>query len=63
MHALEKVMKIEQKFGDRVKFFVSDYIFPKPDPFIMVRPAMENAGDATEYHFVFDVWDEPGFGI
>ncbi len=62
MHALQKVAKIETKFGDRVKFFVSDYASLKPDPFIMVRPALRESGGINLYHFVFDVWDEPGFG-
>lgn len=61
-HAIEKVVKIEAKFGDRVKFFVSDYAHPDVDPFIMVRPAMCQDG-SDNYYLVFDVWDEPGFGI
>lgn len=61
LHALEKVAKIEAKFGDRVKFFVSDFASPHADPFIMVRPAMCDSGD-HDYQLVFDVWDEPGFG-
>lgn len=61
-HALENVAKIEAKFGDRVKFFVSDYAHPDVDPFIMVRPAMCNDG-GENYRLIFDVWDEPGFGI
>ena len=63
MHALEKVAKIEAKFGDRVKFFVSDYAAPGADPFIMVRPAMCDSGTLAEYNLIFDVWDEPGFGV
>lgn len=63
MHALEKVAKIEAKFGERVKFFVSDYASPNVDPFIMVRPTMTVSGTSAEYYLVFDVWDEPGFGI
>lgn len=60
--AIEKVAKIEAKFGDRVKFFVSDYAHPDVDPFIMVRPAScDDGGD--DYCLIFDVWDEPGFGI
>ncbi len=62
LHALEKVAKIEAKFADRVKFFVSDYVDPNVDPFIMVRPAMCDSGTEAEYNLVFDVWDEPGFG-
>ncbi len=63
MHALEKVAKIEAKFGDSVKFLVSDYAAPNADPFIMVRPAMCDSGTQAEYHLIFDVWDEPGFGV
>lgn len=61
--ALEKVAKIEAKFGDQVKFFVSDYASPNADPFIMVRPAMHNSGAVAEYNLIFDAWDEPGFGV
>ncbi len=63
MRALEKVAKIEAKFGDRVKFLVSDYVSPNADPFIMVRPAMCDSGTSAEYNLIFDVWDEPGFGV
>ncbi len=63
MHALEKVAKIEAKFGDRVKFFVSDYASTNVDPFVMVRPAMCNSGTHNEYNLIFDAWDEPGFGV
>lgn len=63
LHALEKAVEIEKKFGDYVKFFVSDYASPKVDPFIMVRPAMCDPGTQAEYCFIFDVWDEPGFGV
>ena len=61
LHALEKVVKLEAKFGGYVKFFVSDYAVPDVDPFIMVRPAAcDDGGD--NYHLIFDAWDEPGFG-
>ena len=63
LHALEKVAKIEAKFGDRVKFLVSDYAVPNVDPFIMVRPAMCDSGTNAEYDLIFDVWNEPGFGV
>lgn len=63
LHALEKVARIEAKFGDRVKFLVSDYPASDPDPFIMVRPAMSDSGTEAEYNLIFDVWDEPGFGV
>lgn len=66
-HALEKVIKIQKEFGDRVAFFVSDYADPKPDPFLGVRA--RSPGDSQEIvnnpsveMLVFDVWDEPGFG-
>lgn len=54
-HILRHVKKIQDKFGDNVKFFVSDYAVPNPDPFIMVT-----AEDVEK--IVFGVWDEPGFG-
>lgn len=59
-HALEKAVKIEAKFGDHVKFFVSDYSSVKPDIFIMVRSALlgERHGN-----FIFDAWNEPSFGF
>jgi hypothetical protein len=62
IHALEKVAKIEAKFGDQVKFFVCDYDAPDADPFIMVRPSKCNSGPSAGYRLIFDVWDEPGFG-
>lgn len=54
-HVLRHVKKIEGKFGERVKFLVSDYAVPKPDPFIAVT-----APDVDL--IIFDAWDEPGFG-
>lgn len=60
-HALELVARIEARFGDQVKFFVSDYASANPDPFIMVRPAKRNTGGFENFNLVFDVWDEPGF--
>jgi hypothetical protein len=62
LQVLEKVAKIQEKFGNRVKFFVSDYANPSVDPFIMVRPSANNSGSKEGYNLVFDVWDEPGFG-
>lgn len=59
---LEKVAKIEVAFGDRVNFFVSDYADQKPDPFIMVRAKTVDTDNPRDYQFVFDHWDEPGFG-
>lgn len=61
LHALQKVEKIEEVFGEKVKFLVSDYDDPDVDPFIMVRPTKMNSG-GSEYMMIFDVWDEPGFG-
>lgn len=59
---LEKVAKIEKQFGNKVQFFVSDYAVPKPDPFIGVR--VKGSIDSVETAMlVFDVWDEPGFGV
>jgi hypothetical protein len=54
-HVLRKVKTIQDKFGAQVKFLVSDYAVPKPDPFIAVT-----AHDVPR--IIFDVWDEPGFG-
>jgi hypothetical protein len=53
---LRDVKKIDDKFGDQVGFFVSDYAVPNPDPFIMVT-ALDVA------RIVFGVWDEPDFGV
>jgi hypothetical protein len=62
-HALEKVVKIETAFKDQVKFFVSFFDKPGEDPFIMVRPNMATSESEDMCCFVFDVWDEPGFGL
>jgi hypothetical protein len=55
IRVLRDVKKIEGRFGNRVKFLVSDYAVPKPDPFIAVTAPDVNP-------IIFDVWDEPGFG-
>jgi len=56
LRALQKVKLIRDKFGERVRFFVSDYAVPNPDPFIFAK--------IVDIELVpFDVWDEPGFGI
>lgn len=55
IHILRQVKKIQDKFGDQLKFFVSDYAVPNPDPFIMVT-----ALDVDQV--IFGVWDEPSFG-
>jgi len=61
-HALEKVANIKKTFGDQVQFFVSDYPVPAPDPFIGVR--VKGSVDPVEQAMlIFDVWDEPGFGV
>lgn len=52
--ALEKIEKIANKFGDHVKFFVSDCAAPDADHFIMVRPAMYSLGKA-QYNLIFAV--------
>jgi hypothetical protein len=62
IQALNKVLKIENRFGDDVKFFVSDYSSDNPDPFIMVRPSKRWRGNIERITVIFDVWDEPGFG-
>lgn len=55
IHILRHVKTIQERFGDSVLFFVSDYAVPDPDPFIMVT-----ALDVSR--IVFGVWDEPTFG-
>lgn len=55
MFILERVKKIENKFGDVPKFFVSDYQAVNPDPFIMVTTK------GLKESIVFGMWDEPGF--
>jgi len=56
LHILQRVKKIEDYFLDiDLKFFVSDYSAPKPDPFIMVT-ALINVPQK-----IFGVWDEPAF--
>jgi hypothetical protein len=64
-HALQKVAKIDTRFGEQTKIFVSDFYDGRnidPDPFIMVRPAVHSY-DVLASTFIFDVWDEPGFGL
>ncbi|MHA1952165.1 MAG: hypothetical protein ACW987_20165 [Candidatus Thorarchaeota archaeon] len=53
LFALLLVDKIHSRFGDKVKFQVSDYEAIKPDPFLRV-----NVGDS---YYVIAHWDEPGF--
>lgn len=53
--ALMTVDVIVEHFGDRVVFFVSDYISDTPDPFLLV------AGDGAS--FIVESLDEPGFRI
>lgn len=59
--ALELVAKLEERFGDEVCFFVSDYAVVDPDPFIMVRPRQRGDGPVSRQMFIFGFWDEPGF--
>lgn len=53
---LRRVKMLIGLFGDQATFAVTDYMSVNPDPFITVRvlPHAE--------HFIFGVWDEPGFG-
>lgn len=55
LRVLATVEQIHGEFGDQVKFFVTDYSVPRPDPFIAVV-----ALDMPR--LVFDYWDEPDFG-
>jgi hypothetical protein len=54
IHILRRVKKIQDQFGNKVGFFVSDYASPNPDPFILVTAAEVD-------RIIFGVWDEPGF--
>jgi hypothetical protein len=51
---LQNVKLLEDKFPERLHFFVSDYRAVDPDPFMMVT-----ARDMSR--IVFGVWDEPAF--
>ena len=57
-HILGDVKVIQEKFGDQVAFFISDYKADSPDPFILVTAPSE-----TVSLRVFGAWDEPGFGV
>ncbi len=57
---LGNTAKIADKFGARVKFFVTDYADHKPDPFIAIWIGDHNL-PAEQGFIIFDVWDEPGF--
>ena len=59
LHALKKVVLIEEHFHDEVKMFVSDYAVKNPDPFLMALIE----GNRLVHCYVIDVWDEPGFGL
>lgn len=54
LRVLVTVEQIYKQFGDKVKFFVTDYTAPKPDPFIAAV-----ASDMPRV--IFDFWDEPNF--
>jgi hypothetical protein len=56
LRVLARVEQFMQKFGDKVRFLVSDYAEQKPDPFIAVVPKQGGVEP-----IVFDVWDEPDF--
>ncbi len=59
LHALKKVVLIEEHFHDEVKMFVSDYAVKHPDPFLMALIE----GDRLVHRYVIDIWNEPGFGL
>jgi hypothetical protein len=60
LKTLNLVSKLENRFGDDIKFFVSDYSSEKPDPFIMALININDGG--SKNCVIFDCWDEPGFG-
>ncbi len=54
---LKDVKKVNDKFGNKVAFFVSDFDHMiVPDPFIMVTAKNVDT-------IIFGVWDEPDFGV
>jgi hypothetical protein len=55
LRVLKEVKLIENEVPT-AHFFVSDYAIVRPDPFIMVT-------QRDVARIVFDVWDEPDFGI
>ena len=63
LRVLSRVEQVASTFGDRLKFFVTDYglkedrqFAGRPDPFIAVT-ALDMG------RVIFDVWDEPGFDV
>ena len=64
LHALKKVVLIEENFKDQIKLFVSDYAATCPDPFLMaVVVHSSEILRSGEGRYVIDVWNEPGFGL
>lgn len=53
---LELVKRIEKRFEDQVKFFVTGYAAPNAGHLIMVRPAMCPPHMEPGYAFIFDAW-------
>lgn len=56
LRVLGTVEQIYGEFGEKVKFFVTNYTHPRPDPFIAVV-----IFEAQDPFIVFDYWDEPDF--
>ena len=53
---LRQVRDMEAAIPHDIKFFVSDYASINPDPFIMVT-------NVDIKRIIFNVWDEPDFGM
>lgn len=47
-----------KQFMGKLRFYVSDYAVPEPDPFIAVKFSCDRTSRDI---IIFDVWDEPGF--
>ena len=54
---LKNVKLIDDKFKNQeLRFFVSDYAVPTPDPAIMVT-----SNDLLPFKIIFGLWDEPSY--
>lgn len=51
------VDRLQERFGDEISFYVSDYEAPIPDPFLLV--VLSRGG--ADGQFIVERWDEPGF--
>lgn len=61
---LKRAAALQERFGDAVGFYASDYqtVDMRPDPFIAVAPRGRRPAMSGDWYVVFGVWDEPGWG-